>query len=142
MVRFKAPYNKRPVSDERWPCDDTREGDGVDPRYEVHGPRRATNRKAKQLCSQVATAINLALSESRNDSLRDLYVESVVPAPDSTQLLVTLVRYYHNHSRVTDGEILEAIHGASGWLRSEVANAICRKRVPQLKFVINEMPKL
>jgi ribosome-binding factor A len=140
-VLFKAPYDKRPLKDEQWPCDDVREGDGKDPRFDTdNAPSKSVaNRKARQLCAQVATAIGLALGESHNDSLRDLYVESVIPAPDSTQLLVTLVQHQDFNRYTTYAsadEILVAVHGASGWIRTEVANAISRKRVPQLKFVV------
>lgn len=138
-VLFKAPYNKRPLKDEQWPCDDPREGDGLDPRLEQHSHNKVANRKARQLCAQVATAINLALGESRNDHLRDLYCDSVVPAPDSTQLLVTLVRHedFNRHTTYASAEeILLALNQAAGWLRTEVAHYISRKRVPQLKFVV------
>ena len=136
-VLWKAPYNKRPLKDEQWPCDSEREGDGEDPRFDTHSPsKKVANRKARQLCAQVATTLGLALGELKGDFL--VYVESVVPAPDATQLLVTVKQYTdmdtsHNASV---NEIFEAVNRASGWLRSEVANAISRKRVPQLKFIV------
>lgn len=135
-VLFKAPYNKRPLKDEQWPCDDHREGDGEDPRFEeTDSPsKRVANRKARQLCAQVATALGLAFGELSGDFL--LYVESVVPAPDSSQLLITVKQHADTSHNASVEDILAVIHNASGWLRTEVANAISRKRVPQLKFIV------
>ncbi len=129
MRRFKAQFNKRPLSNEHYPCDDIREGDGVDPKLEVHPPRNISNRKALQLCSQVSSALSMAFAESTNNVVRDLQIESVLPAPDSTQLLVTV-----NCNGMMANDVLENLNIVSGWLRSEVAKAICRKRVPQIKY--------
>src|SRR5271170_3715087 len=53
---------------------------------------RVENRKALQLCSQVAETLALVLTgESGDDLLRDLLVESVVPYPTASRLLVTLI---------------------------------------------------
>ena len=128
MTKFRAPFNKRPVSGEHWPCDDIREGDGIDPRYETTC-NRVPNRKALQLCSQVLNALNLAFADGRG-LLADLMVESVMPAPDSSQLLITVSL----PQDVAASEAWIAIHAASGWLRSEVASYISRKRTPQLRY--------
>src|SRR5207302_1030388 len=70
------------------PCADVGPGDGLDPRLdEMFTPRRAANRKALQLCAQIAHTLGSVLSgECGDDRLRDLLVESVEPAPDSTRL--------------------------------------------------------
>jgi len=131
--KFKAQFDKRPVSDGHYPCDDYREGDGLDPKLESLPKRNVPNRKALQLCAQVSNALNLAFSQSFDDTIRELIVDSVIPAPDSTQLLVTVV---HVPQDILASEIMNSIEKASGWLRSEVAGSICRKRVPQLKYVV------
>ena len=128
--RFKAGFNKRPVKNEVWPCDSIREGDGVDPRFE-YTRNQVANRKAMQLASQVQAVLNITLGRCGNGLLRELYVESVIPAPDSSQLLVTLFL----PEDVALSEASFAIEGAAGMLRSEVGSYINRKRVPQLKFV-------
>lgn len=130
MTRFKTQFDKRPVKDGHFPCDDFREGDGQDPRYDSDGPRRVANRKALQLCAQVADALNLALPECHDDRLRELLVESVISAPDSSQLLVTIKL----PSSLREHEVMECLHNAVGKLRSDVASFIHRKRVPHLKF--------
>jgi ribosome-binding factor A len=133
MRKFKAQFDKRPVSNEAFPCDQVLPGDGIDPRLEKHEHRKVANRKALQLCAQVMDSLNLTLSTLGNDSLRGLYVEAVVPAPDSSQLLVTVVPTDTNDCK----KVLEELLGASGKLRSEIAASINRKRVPQLKFTFS-----
>ena len=49
------------------------------------------DRKAKQLCRQVAETLDLVLSgDCRDELLQSLHVISVVPAPNSSRLLVTV----------------------------------------------------
>jgi ribosome-binding factor A len=118
----------RPLSEDVGP------EDGVDPKRFFGGTsRKKTNRKALQLCSQVEQTLSAILSwESGSELLRSLVVESVEPAPDSTRVLVSV--------SVTDArpcspaEVLACLHRSAAWLRTEVAAAIHRKRVPQLVF--------
>ena len=73
-------------------CSEVGPEDGVDPRYTVRSPRpRVKNRKALQLCAQVAETLREVLGgDCGDEQLRDLTVQSVVPAPNSSRLLVTL----------------------------------------------------
>lgn len=97
---------------------------------------RELNRKALQLCSQVAETLALLLSGECNDDLmRDLLVESVVPFPTSARLLVTLVPAV-SASQVPLADYLEHLERYKGLLRSEVAFAINRRKVPDLVFRI------
>lgn len=115
--------------DRKPPCAEWLPGDGVDPRYDRDEEPRVVNRKALQLCAQVADTIRLCLPDLRSDLLRQLDVESVRPWPDSRQLMVTLV------GEATDAARAEAeARTASKSLRAEVAAAITRKRVPRLLF--------
>src|SRR6185369_5128262 len=77
------------------------EGDGHDPRFDPRQSCKVGNRKALQLCRQVEHALSMALE---GDVLRDLTVQSVMPAPDSTRLLVTLV--YHGPLETTAKAVL------------------------------------
>lgn len=130
MRRFKAQYDKRPVRDGIFPCDKLLPGDGTDPRFDKRGYDKVDNRKALQLCSQVFSSLSLSFAELGNNLLRDLVVESVIPAPDSSQLLVTV------STKEKINEIAEALQGAAGKLRGEIARSINRKRTPQIKFNI------
>ncbi len=98
------------------------------------------NRKLSQLCQQVFEALTYALMGSADEALRVLAVVSVVPAPDASRLLVTI-----RPSEVPVGmspdelirradSILERLGRARGYLRSEVAASIHRKRTPELTF--------
>ena len=109
--------------------------DGVDPRtFFGKASRKKTNRKALQLCGEVARTLGQVLAwESGEAILRDLMVESVVPAPDSSHLLVT-VYVPPGVEAVTAGKILERLREVSGRLRSEIAASIHRRRVPLLSF--------
>ncbi|MBI2805127.1 MAG: ribosome-binding factor A [Planctomycetes bacterium] len=111
-------------------CSEPGAEDGIDPRFlPAHSPGKASNRKALQLCRQVERTLSVALE---GDLLRDLSVQSVIPAPDSTRLMVTVV--FHGAATVTATEVLDAIHMQSVRLRAEVAAAIHRKKTPQLTF--------
>lgn len=108
--------------------------DSVDPSVffgstEARGP----DRKTYQLCRQAARALTYALAESSDDILRDAMVDSVMPAPDASRLLVTVI------PAVSDADpdrLLEHLRVRKDFLRARVAAAICRKRAPELAFCV------
>src|SRR5947207_1446903 len=85
---FKHPRHQQILAS----CHEVGPDDGADPRTFFRKPsRRVTNRKALQLCGEVARTLSWVLGgECGDEVLRDLIVDSVVPAPDSSRLLVTL----------------------------------------------------
>jgi ribosome-binding factor A len=97
------------------------------------GARGSTPRKTLQLCSQVAETLLLVLAESADDVLRDLTVAAVEPLPGSNRLLVTL-RPSVWAAKLETAQALLHLEQARGLLRSEVAAAICRRKVPDLLF--------
>lgn len=116
-------------------CTETGPEDGLDPRTARELPRRTVpNRKALQLCGQVArTLAGVLAGECGDDLLRDLVVESVVPAPTSARLLVTLVPAA-GAGPVDPGTVLARLERVRGLFRSEIAAAVHRRRVPDLMF--------
>ena len=93
-----------------------------------------TDRKTLQLCSQVAEALQLILmGECDDDLLRELMVESVVPAPNASQLLVTLTSSACTTVECV-AETMSRLQQTSGFLRSEVAMSIHRRKAPELLF--------
>jgi len=130
MKRKKPSIRKMLLS-----CHELGPEDGLDPRYDVRGePGKVPNRKALQLCGQVARTLQAVLAgECGDDLLRELQVESVVPAPTSARLLVTLTLATAG-AGVPVEEVLARLHAAQGLLRGEVAAAINRRRVPELTF--------
>jgi ribosome-binding factor A len=103
------------------------------------GSRRRNSRgqqKAMQLCRQAQRALSMALAgECDDDVLRSLYVDAVVPAPDATQLLVRLV-IPSSARDVRADDVLARLDRVHGLLRRAVAEAITRKRAPDLAFVV------
>jgi ribosome-binding factor A len=109
-------------------------GDGQDPRYDHLQERRSVpNRKALQLSAQVAETLALVLAAQADDLLRDLLVESVCPFPTSARLLVTLVPAV-SAAQLDLSLTAERLQSVQGALRSEVAAAISRRKVPDLVF--------
>jgi ribosome-binding factor A len=85
-----------------------------------------------RLCRQAAQALRTTLSgECADEVLQDLEVASVDPAPEGAVLVVGVVA--GGRSPV---EVLDRLERAKGLLRSAVARAISRKRVPDLLFRI------
>jgi ribosome-binding factor A len=111
-------------------CAEWTSDDGIDPRLMPRRPQgRVTNRKTLQLCRQVERILSSVLE---GDVLRDLSVSSVQPAPDSSRLLVTVV--HHGSPTLPTAEVLAALEQAHAALRREVANAIHRRKTPELTF--------
>ncbi|HZZ74166.1 MAG TPA: hypothetical protein VFE24_18165 [Pirellulales bacterium] len=130
MKRKRSSQQERPAD-----CREIHPEDGIDP-SELFRPRRKFDphqRKAQQLCHQVADTLNLVLSGEFGDELRDLRVVAVRPAPDASQLLV-LVAPAISGSPADPEAIIAKLTAAAGRLRSEVAMAITRRRAPKLMF--------
>jgi ribosome-binding factor A len=98
---------------------------------ESSGSFRQRERKALQLCRQVQRALNLALAESADEGLSELYVDEVSPAPDCGHLTAHVVVPGERPWSETLGVL--AVHAPR--LRGAVAEAITRKRAPELSFV-------
>jgi hypothetical protein len=119
-------------------CGAIHDDDGIDPReyFRSRAAQRGNDRKARQLCRQVAHTIDQVLSgEMDDDFLRDLGVMSVVPAPNSGRLLVTLAP----RTAVEDfdpGDVEQRLVACEGRLRTAVAAAITRRKTPQLVFCV------
>jgi ribosome-binding factor A len=117
-------------------CGELHEDDGVDPRqfFKIDKQRDKQNHKTRQLCHQVAETLGLVLAgEFGDERLHGLQVVSVEPAPDASQLSVTL-RTGDPCDAIEAEEILNRLATVSGRLRCEVSAAISRKRTPKLLF--------
>jgi ribosome-binding factor A len=98
-------------------------------------PRRP-DRKTLQLCRQVADALNYVLTgELDDDVLRNLYVESVRPAPNASRLLVSVAPLDADDPTPADVILHRLVH-VSGKLRTEVAESIHRRKTPELAFCV------
>ncbi len=100
---------------------------------------RANDRKACQLCRQVAHALDLALADCGDDVLQDLRVLCVVPCPDASRLLVTVMSIDDRPGRTfPPTTVLEHLAHANGHLRCEVAAAVTRRRAPVLLYQVGD----
>ena len=121
-------------------CGELREGDGVDPRLAARqssGSRHHDqHRKTGQLCQQVAHVVEAVLNgEAHDDDLQGLSVVSVVPAPHTGRLLVTVMPWDSDEPTPLD-VLQEKLRRATPWLRSELATSISRRKVPELVFQV------
>ena len=134
--RVDMTLNKRMRDEMLAHCGEIHDDDGVGPRefFKSSPHREKNNYKATQLYKQVAETLSLVLTGEFDDELlHSLHVVSVDPAPDASQLAVTL-RADIGRGQFDSQEILERLMAVSGRLRDEVASAITRKRTPKLVF--------
>ncbi|AUX43009.1 hypothetical protein SOCE26_044490 [Sorangium cellulosum] len=93
---------------------------------------RKAQRKERQLCRQVQEAVSGALSALRDEVLQDAWVVEVAPAPDVGRLAVIV----QVGPSAPPDEAAARLEKVAGYLRSEVAGAITRKRAPTLVFQV------
>jgi len=128
---------KRPNPREAWRdlCAGLRDDDGIDPRL-LDSHRSATNNQlvTGRLCKQVERVIQLALLGSADAQLRELSVAGVSPAPDLTRLQVSLGCVAASAADID--ALRDKLARYAGFLRSEVAREVNRKRTPTLAFVL------
>jgi ribosome-binding factor A len=98
------------------------------------------DRKALQLCHQVAETLEEVLAECGDVVLQALRVLDVEPAPDASRLLVTVAVDEPPDDALDPCKVHDHLVRASGHLRSEVAGAITRKRAPVLVYRLAANP--
>ena len=145
-VCMGAEHERPSRREMRTVCGEIGSEDGVDPRELAKarlrsqvrrtpsGAPKAVDPKALRLGKQAAETLAAVLAgDSGDEILRALRVVSVTPAPDASRLLVTL-RPLPPADQLAPVVILDRLTHASGWLRTELAGAITRKRAPTLTF--------
>ena len=148
MTRTAFPYSRarqvemcmssrRRSRDLRRLCAQVDPEDGVDPRGTVSRhdrSQRKLERKSQQLCKQAYQTLAITLNGQCGDPvLQDLSLVGVQATPDGSDLIVA-VRLTTLDGQVSIGEVLERLDRVRGFLRSELAAAITRKRAPELSF--------
>lgn len=117
-------------------CGQLRDDDNIDPRRYFREKISKKNRKALQVSRQVFETLAYVLSSAPDETLQQLTVVAVTPAPDSSRMLVSIRRGDEDGS-LADADVIESLNQCTGWLRSEIAAAITRKRVPTLIYQID-----
>lgn len=98
--------------------------------------RGLAKRKLRQLCAQAERAVGVALWNDCGDPvLLDMFVQSVLPWPNATRLLVVL-EPAGAETELDRDDVLGRLEAVKGVLRSAVAEAIHRKRAPELCFEV------
>jgi hypothetical protein len=105
-------------------------------------PNARRHHKDLQLCRQVFDALTYALAEIDDPQIEDLALASVVPAPNSSRVLVTLVAAREDLGGDANVAALARIDASADELREEVAAEITRQRVPELVFRIASRAEL
>ena len=133
MTARKKPSRKEMLS----VCNEIHSDDGIDPRELARSGRpRKDDRKARQLCRQVAETLSQVLSgECGDEILENLQIVAVDPAPDASQLVITVQAGFLGDA-IDPDTVQTHIAKAMGKLRCEVAAAITRKRCPTLVFQV------
>jgi ribosome-binding factor A len=99
--------------------------------------RGRSGHKDRQICRQVFDALSYALAELDDPVIDELVIDSVVPAPSASRVLVVLRPSVAGSD--ADFEIaLARLREVAPELREEVAAEITRRRVPELVFRIVE----
>ncbi len=120
------------------PCDELREGDGIDPRYmqKHHDIKQKRCHQNNRLCKQVEKILSILFSGGCSDDRFDgLSIASVEPEADMSRLLITVIPMYSDPVPDPEG-VLQFLEMAKGYLRKEVACEIKRKRMPDFRFKV------
>ena len=127
------PKDSRKCTEARSLCADLHADDGPpNSRCKESRDDRNNDRKTMQLCAQVRRALHGIIPLPGSSFFEGLVVEAVKPGPNATRLRVVIsVPISCAHSiPLLNQRLAEMV----GFLRSEVASQINRKRVPMLTF--------
>jgi ribosome-binding factor A len=141
-----APSSDFFLQNETWPTnEEALFASAADTMFDANAARPAPahraahgDHKLAQLCTQVEEAPDCALAASNDPVLRNLCVAAVIPRRGSACLEVAMMPTDESHasSELLADDLLRHIERAKGYLRSEMAAAIHRKRAPELVFTV------
>jgi len=105
--------------------------DPDDDPYADRKRRRVADHKTLRLCRQVLEALQIAMAgECGDETLQQMFIASVDPGADASKLEVTVAL----PPDVSPVDAFARLEKAKGLLRTLVAQAISRKKVPDLIF--------
>lgn len=125
--------NRRLLARMRELCGELGPDDGIDPRT-LKKSTRTFN--PQRLAGPIARAVREALAASDDPLLLCLWVAEAVPDPDTTRFRVVL---HVLDPDVDLDAVTERLRAAKGWVRSEVAHSLQRKKAPDLRLTV-EVP--
>lgn len=116
-------------------CGEVDPEDGIDPRIIARArDRKPENHKSRQLGKEARNTVSMVITGELVDPVfQDLTVVDVTATDDGQFLIVSLLAGDAGFE-VDEIEILEKCKAVQGYLRSAIAQAVKRKRIPALKF--------
>lgn len=114
-------------------CGSIHDDDGIDPK-EVRKPksnREKDRHRQLRLCRQVHHTLALVITNCVSSVVRNLQVTNVLPGKNASYLWV---EFQPDEELGRSEQTLDEVRELQGWLRSEIASAISRKQVPNLRF--------
>jgi len=116
-------------------CGEIGPEDGVDPRIIARAmDRKPNSRKSQQLGKEARQTISMIFAGELTDPVfQDIEVIDTMVSDDRQFLVVSLTQV-DTGDELDEKIVLEKCQAVQGFLRSAIANAVNRKRVPSLKF--------
>ncbi len=99
-----------------------------------HSSQRTPDRKTAQLCAQVERALHYIVPELLVDLQFDASITDVKSAPNASHLMVLVSVAGAPLEEL--GSIESILVRQSGFIRTEVARSIHRRKTPTLSFVL------
>jgi hypothetical protein len=117
--------------------------DGVDVRKPSGGSSRAHSALHDDgLCSQVFESLSLVFGGTSSDQrLWAIGLLSVEPAPSSSRLLIKVYPLPTALQPQSVSEIQAVLKAARPFLRREIGQEICRRKIPELTFEVVPGPR-
>ncbi len=120
-------------------CGSLSDEDGLNPRDDqsIHINRKQDTSvyRQRRLCRQITETLMLAISDAPDPLVANAKVLLVRPRKANKSVTVRVAVTDDVDQRL----LQERLKGCEGWLRSEIAAAISRKRVPRLIFEITRV---
>ena len=121
-------------------CGEIHEDDCIDPRKFFQPERdKKENYKGQQLCRQAYETLSLLIADCDDELMQSLNIVEVNITSDGSRLVAAIEHKYADQSvpeldKSTPEQTLSRLAEQIPRLRSELAQSISRKRVPNLSF--------
>ena len=116
-------------------CGEIRSGDGVNPRYDSRGSgRKSGGYKLNQMCKEARKVLSSIFQGETVEPILSWLQIANVEIEGEGQFLTVTITNCEKDLDLCEEEVKLALARAKGYLRTEIAQTINRKRIPMLKF--------